>query len=621
MPIYSLPDIDFHRIRPHNNSRHGGFEELSVQLFRTDVVDFVEFTRVDGAGGDGGVEAIVTLKDGKKIGLQAKYFDRLESKQWQQIDKSVKSALKNHPTLTEYRVVVPIDRSPGKIKKWDAEVKRWQAWAKQEGIRHKIRFVWWGASELKDLLTTSAHNTRLLYWFGCKQFSEEWLDRQNQIAVADLDCRYTPKYHVRTEAEALLDAFTLSEDFVRSFYMRVKAVFDACRNLNDAIKNKNLHQSARKECISFTSALHGTTDGFGDGETVPPYKAVFDACSKLRDAGKRLLRRIDKLNRHEKPAANPEEQRWRQGPFDYTLTLARRSLGKLEDLDEFLRRFACADFGTLLVVGPAGSGKSHLLATAVLEARKRGQPAIIVLGEHFLTSNEPWTQLIVKVGWEGTVTEFLSVMSTLAEISGRPALLCIDALNESAERSLWRTHLNSFTKHIEPFPNIRLLVSCRSDFVHITLPEVIAKRTDHSWAVIEHIGFGGDLFEAVAMYFSGYGIETNHFPPLLEEFQNPLFLKTFCEAFENSRLPGGPITLDMVMKRRLSKVCEKLVKDIDCPEEVTRKAIGLVVEAVEENHGRAVPKDDFRMKVDALFHGSGEFKSLYRHLKSNAELP
>ena len=51
-----LPDIDFFKIRPFQNSRNKGFEELCVQLFRASFPNKTQFYRVDDAGGDGGVE-------------------------------------------------------------------------------------------------------------------------------------------------------------------------------------------------------------------------------------------------------------------------------------------------------------------------------------------------------------------------------------------------------------------------------------------------------------------------------------------------------------------------------------------------------------------------------------
>src|SRR5206468_4175820 len=121
-------------------------------------------------------------------------------------------------------------------------------------------------------------------------------------------------------------------------------------------------------------------------------------------------------------------------------------------------------------------------------------------------------------------------------------------------------------------------------------------------------------------YFSGYRIQSKHFPPLLAEFRNPLFLKTFCEAFEGSSLPDGPITLAAVMEARIQKLCDRLVHDIDCPNDTTRQAISVVAELVERAVGQPVPRSELRPVMDGLFPGQGESRSLYRHLRSNGLL-
>ena len=617
----SVPEIDFNKIRPHQNTRHGGFEELSVQLFRTQAKDAVEFTRIQGTGGDGGVEAFATLKDGSKIGLQSKFFKRLEANQWQQLQKSVKSALANHTRLVEYRIVVPLNRTPANKRKWDTVVKEWQTLAKKTGFRKKLRFTWWGASELEHFLTTPEHRDKLLYWFGCQQFSGDWIDIQNTATFADLDCRYTPQHHVLTASEKFLHAVARTEQFSADFYKRVRVLFNASRKLFDGIqRDKHLCQLLKTEYETFSTVWRATADDFGNGKAVPPLRKISESCNLLRDAGEKLRVRISDLDAREANTVTSERRNQSQRRYDYISDVVHRFQISLAALDTFARQLAAAESQKILVSGPAGAGKSHLFATAVRFARERGQPALILLGEHFLSSDEPWKQLVSKLGWEGTVTEFLSALNHAAEICGRPALICIDALNESADRALWRSHLNGFASRIEKFTSVRLLVSCRDDFIPHTLPEALANGKDLSWAKFVHSGFGGELFDAVATFFSGYSIQAEHFPPLLEEFRNPLFLKTFCEAFQGLRLPKGSITLDMVMKRRLSNVCKKLTRDIDCPAEVTRRAIKMVAEAIHDNCGQAVPRDDLRLQVDALFPRAGDSASIYRHLKSNGIL-
>jgi hypothetical protein len=114
-----MPDIDFYKIRPLKNSQNKGFEELCVQLFRSTFPSRTKFYRVDDSGGDGGMEDIAFSSDGKKIGLQAKFFEKLGPSQWNQINKSVRTALKSYASnLVEYRIACPCNRSKNS-NSWD----------------------------------------------------------------------------------------------------------------------------------------------------------------------------------------------------------------------------------------------------------------------------------------------------------------------------------------------------------------------------------------------------------------------------------------------------------------------------------------------------------------------
>ncbi|VGO19874.1 lipocalin/fatty acid-binding family protein [Pontiella sulfatireligans] len=165
-----LPDINFQNIRCHRNSKNHGFAELCVQIFRHTFPQGTTFYRVDDAGGDGGVEDTVPLPDGNEIGMQAKYFNSLGKSQWQQIDKSVRTAINNHPTLVEYRIVSPVNRGQD-MKKWTDRINRWNQYAKEQGFTHEIEFVWWGESELQDMLLAPDHISKVHYWFGTPTFS------------------------------------------------------------------------------------------------------------------------------------------------------------------------------------------------------------------------------------------------------------------------------------------------------------------------------------------------------------------------------------------------------------------------------------------------------------------
>src|SRR5438876_4279520 len=130
------PAIDFTRIRSHRGTAASGFEELAVQLFRAEYESTGEVRRVEGSGGDTGVEAFVVTSPNREVGIQAKLFDRLSSSQWTQIKKSIARATAEHPKLKRYIVAVPLDRNPTQQKTWNTIVRSY---------RKRLKLVWWGA--------------------------------------------------------------------------------------------------------------------------------------------------------------------------------------------------------------------------------------------------------------------------------------------------------------------------------------------------------------------------------------------------------------------------------------------------------------------------------------------
>jgi hypothetical protein len=73
-------DIDFQKIRAYEGQKSKGFEELCVQLFPLLIIEkLLRIDRIEGSGGDGGVEAIATVSNQKLVGIQAKYWPKLEN--------------------------------------------------------------------------------------------------------------------------------------------------------------------------------------------------------------------------------------------------------------------------------------------------------------------------------------------------------------------------------------------------------------------------------------------------------------------------------------------------------------------------------------------------------------
>ena len=612
------PAIDFSAIRTHQGTQHGGFEELAVSLFRHEHGEPSAIHRINGAGGDGGVEAYADSDNGKVVALQAKYFHKIGSSQFRQVEESVKTAIRNFPLLTIYIVAAPIDLSPAQDKKWGSLKSEAQK------LRAGLNLVWWGESELIHLLTQSVHAGRLAYWFGTKSFDGDWLKRQNNLACSDLDTRYSPNDHVDVSVQLALSAFSQSPEFIRNYYDKARQVWIAWRKSVDLHQPDNLSTDLARLVVDAKAVASEELPCLGDGISLPDWavaKKSLEALARANDTIRTELTCLaDRMREEQAKLVSPDEKQisnQRLSSLGYKKEKIDKAQGQISSMQRFIREHASMARQNLLVKGEAGSGKSHLLANFVHELNDRGQCALLLLGEYFTDASEPWSQLVQRLGWNESSEDLLAAFNYAGEVEGKPSVLVIDALNESTHRQVWFSHLSAFADRISPFPWVRLVVSCRSDFLRLTLPPKVAQGIVPDWACIDHCGFAEKTFEAIARYFQSYGVLARDYPPLLPEFENPLFLRTFSEAFANSEIPSGPLSLDRVMCRRIDVACTAIEKSIDCPPDSTRSALEWLAGQIESSNWQPISQAAARMGINGFFPSMGQSRSLYHHLKSS----
>jgi hypothetical protein len=614
----TLPEIRFASIRAHLGSQTKGFEEMVVQIFNLDTQHQGEFRRVEGAGGDGGVEAYLIRPDGTEVAVQSKFFDEVKKGQWAQLDKSVHAAVKNHPKLTEYRIAVPIDLNPHQIKIWNKRVVAWNRHATSCGISRPIQFVWQGTTLLIAELLKPACAQAFTYWFGVPQFTDEWMNRSFKVALATLDKRYSPAEHVNTEAGRELQAFahlpTIGNRLKRHFIH----VVNAWQDLHAGISKSTTFSFNRSHLEKLTKAVDVFRSMPWSERSLPSFQLAGLATKAIRDIWRPIHEEIEKENEKARQPNTGSSPYHQAGPHDYLIRLSETFFRQLSNWDEFTGRYRCAEATKVLLFGEAGNGKSHVFAAIVDEARKRSQPALLLLGEQFSEQTPLATQVANNADWSSKPEELLSALNQSAIAFGAPALLFIDAINETTVQNLWFSKIFALVAKLEEYPQVRLALSCRTDFLPISLPEGVAKFRDQSWSYLEHEGLGESVFSAVQKYFERFRVKTLHFPPPLPEFGNPLFLRTFCETFEDSQIPEGPLSFTDVMKKRVDRLASKLSHDLDCPVDNTREAILALARAIQNNGGKSLPRKEAQKLVANYSPSQQQTKSLYYHLKSNS---
>ena len=192
--------INWHNIRPLENSQNEGFEELVCQLARNEnIPNKKKFVRKGKP--DAGVECYWILENDDEWAWQAKYFTAsLEDTQWAQLDKSVKTVLDKHPNLTNYYIAIPNDPPDARLlgqksmlDKWNERVKKWEGRASDKGL--SVKFIAWWSSDLINRLSKPENQGLTYFWFNQEEFTDSWFINNTEQSIADLGKRYTPNFY------------------------------------------------------------------------------------------------------------------------------------------------------------------------------------------------------------------------------------------------------------------------------------------------------------------------------------------------------------------------------------------------------------------------------------------
>ena len=541
----NLPDIDFRNIRPVDDSRHAGFEELCSQLAALEPSQADSHFIRKGRGGDAGLECFVRHPDGTEIGWQAKYLFVWNRGTASQLDASIRTALEKHPQLTEYVVCLPFDlpdsrsaRKTSAREKW----KRWQSkWKKiAEGRQRELTITLWGRSELSARLArdNAAYSGRVLYWFGVEALTPAWFREQFEKARVSLGNRYTPETNVELALRREFLAFARYrelQDEVDEWFRRVS---EKGRTAAAAIRATNAPESSNQaEAMvgavdSLAGLLNADPAPFGPRCPTDAWKSAAAACL---DAALDALRWCFSL-----PPSGP--QHFTDKPELWARHHVHELMVAVQAFREELSstRWRMANANAVLLKGPAGIGKAHLLAGVVSQHLEKGGPAVLLFGGGFV-DGEPWPQIRGMLDRPATeqFRHFLGALDAAAQAAGARALVCIDALNERHGLDVWPERLPGFLEEFRAFPRVCAVLSCRTTYVpHMSLDTLGSEKL----VEVEHEGFAGDTEDAASTYLDMRGIVRPGAPSMVPEFHNPLFLKTCCDALDaagETELPKG----------------------------------------------------------------------------------
>jgi hypothetical protein len=566
----------------HNDSPERAFESMCNQLFerwcrRTFGNEVQSFRAINGAGGDGGVEAYAQLKNGDGIGHQAKWFSNsIEDLQIRQIHGSVTTAKKVRPQIKYYVICVPRNLASLKMGKGSQVVKN----PEETRIASLIEAImqehsdltidlWDEQRILEELQQTGAEGI-YRFWFDKEEITTEILKNNFSIAKSGwLRNRYTPALHLQGKIATSIQNMLRTKDVRTGYFDVVTKVKSEAKIALEIINTcyDDFNQSGID--IDFSTLKKSFENN------VCVYDSILCA---LRHGNDLALPCFDEINFQE--ILDKLEEKPQQSGFSISIYLSRfkKAINKLLSVDiekvigyveVFLRQ------QNTIIIGDPGTGKTHGLAHAVQDRLEKNYPAVIIQAKNAPVSNG-WGAIMSKAmdlsnTW--TSEEIWSALEACAvRIDVKRALeeqvssdvdnenirilICVDGVDESSDQEEWINRIGELTAIKALHPRICFCVSGRPHAFY-------NKQLDDMNSCIE-LRSDGDVPVSTMFdsYIAYYKIDTADTPWIKWAIQSPLALKLFCELHAGEKITQNDsinLSVSELIRHKLEIVEKELV--------------------------------------------------------------
>lgn len=580
-------------------SYQNSFETLCNQLFERYLSKeypnlIEEFKVINGAGGDGGIEAYGKLSNGNIIAIQSKWFKQaLNTNELNQIKKSITTALKIRANITEYIICIPHDVSSVKIGKGkkltqnseDERIKKFEKEIKNSYPNLKITW-WFEHSILAELQKTENEGVRK-YWFEKEIIHSKFLKDKFDLQKTNfwLKERYVGDLHTKGDIQNLIERQLYSLPFRKKNLVKI---LDLKNKANHAksISQKFIKQSLKSDELSKkltqincfiedlilksseleAKLLNGIEHNLiiNDEEEVPIIYTIEDTIKILK-------------------SVNPTNIQ--KSTYD-KLGVSLRELSKDVIYSYFDIENELVTISTSLILGKPGTGKTLGLAYAVEECVNKSAPAILIQAKG--ANSKDWTQLLSQElelsNWNKN--EIFSALETLAigkdcdlasnntaNFENTNVLICIDGLEEDIlNDGNWYDRINETIEITNKYKRIRFVFSAREYFYNNQrLPNY-----QKNYKELRLKREGDVKVEDVAKkYFEKYKITIENYQ-FIKGLDSLFALKLFCETYQHSTIKRTEIvetTISKLINLKIDRINEEYLESLDPRKAKSRNAV------------------------------------------------
>ncbi len=550
--------MNWNTLLTYGDSQQNAFETLCNQLFerflkRNYSNDLIKFRVINGAGGDGGIEAYGELISGDIIAVQAKWFRQsIGASEIGQIRNSILTAKKLRTQIKEYIICIPHNVNSLKIGRGNKpainhEENKINSLVDEIYNTHPdLKLTWWFDNEILTELQQQNNEGVQKYWFDKEIIFLDYLQKQFRIQKRGwLNERYIPELHGQGLIHQEYEKLCFSHNY------RLELLNFAKNVLGDL-------QFCISQIKKFIPSNHQLPELNPELETAKENLKCF--FKEFQILGKEIIAGND-LYKSQKIS---EVKLWdiklkleKLRPDNIQKNILPKLIESLDnihkyDLPQYIEHIGLSFNQTIrLILGEPGTGKTHGLANCVEKHLQRNSPALIIQVKGSPSKN--WTEILSKAlelnNWRKD--EILSALETLAKrndvqkvatlkageepnFESTKAIVCIDGLEEDIENeSEWYARIRECLEFADDYPNVRFIFSARRYFYN---NQEVPQRSVFEDVFLPREG-DIPIGEIAEKYFSKehYNIQLSSF--LLIKGLDSLFsLRLFCERYKNSIL-------------------------------------------------------------------------------------
>ncbi len=570
--------MDWTKFNTHGESCNHAFEVMCNLLFEAWCKKeygerFINVTFVNGAGGDGGVEAYATLTDGSVVGVQSKWFpDKLEDSQIRQIGTSFSTAIKVRPNLSKYIVCIPRDLGSQRVVKGgevsqNTEENRWIRLKESfKASAPNVEVELWDETRIQELITWPELVGIYKFWFDNSEIFDEYFKLSYKKAISSwARTKYIPDLYSEGYIHKKMQFFLGSKNLSKRRYnawremlerlVLLKQSFQDLLTLEFPDSDKELVTKIKKDLVTIDEWISFLERGQESVKRGITSRFVNDF---------NLECTVEEIK-------NSALHFCRYFHFHSVEKVLENLVDDFFNFKEFLSE---NDSNRLILLGTPGSGKTTGIVseTGVFLENKEHLP-ILVHAKDF-SDGETWGTIIEKTlglssDWDEK--ELLFSLQSSAQL-GRgdvdsenfdvvsKCVICVDGIDESESWDFWKDRIEETEAYKELYPRVK--------FVFLSRPYVFGDVYKLPYANdVSYIPFQGDInpIELCDSYFEAYKITIGNNRWVKTLLRTPIAVKLFCDIYKGTdveTIDNNTTVITKLFKKKIELLEERFNKQI-----------------------------------------------------------